>query len=153
MSLTPLKIKSVKDADVAGKRVLVRVDFNVPIKDGVVQSDLRIRAALPTLELLHKGAAHIILLAHLGRPNGKPSEPLKLAPMEARVRELTQVPFEMRENLRFDPRRRGRRPVICQRARGPRRYFYKRGVCRLASRSRVYHRYSKVFIELYGLAV
>ena len=105
MSLTPLKIKSVKDADVAGKRVLVRVDFNVPIKDGVVQSDLRIRAALPTLELLHKkGAAHIILLAHLGRPNGKPSEPLKLAPMEARVRELTQVPFEMRENLRFDPR-------------------------------------------------
>src|SRR3989338_6147699 len=83
MSLTPLKIKSVKDADVSGKRVLMRVDFNVPIKDG---------------------AAKIILIAHLGRPDGKVVESLKLAPVEKRVRELTQVPFEMHENLRFDPR-------------------------------------------------
>jgi len=105
MSLTPLKIKSVKDADVSGKRVLMRVDFNVPIKDGAVQDDLRIRTTLPTLELLHKnGAAKIILIAHLGRPDGKVVESLKLAPVEKRVRELTQVPFEMHENLRFDPR-------------------------------------------------
>ena len=98
-------IKSVKDADVAGKRVLVRVDFNVPLKNGAVQSDLRIRAALPTLELLHKnGAAKIILLAHLGRPDGKVVDALKLAPVEERTRTLTEVPFEMHENLRFDPR-------------------------------------------------
>ena len=99
------EVKSVKDADVAGKRVLVRVDFNVPIKEGVVQSDLRIRAALPTLELLHNnGAAKIILLAHLGRPDGKVVDTLKLASVEARTRTLTHVPFEMHENLRFDPR-------------------------------------------------
>ena len=99
------EVKSVKDADVAGKRVLVRVDFNVPLKNGAVQSDLRIRAALPTLELLHKnGAAKIILLAHLGRPDGKVVDALKLAPVEERTRTLTEVPFEMHENLRFDPR-------------------------------------------------
>jgi phosphoglycerate kinase len=99
------EIKSVKDADVSGKRVLVRVDFNVPLQDGAVVDDTRIRVALPTLELLQKNnAGKIILLMHLGRPEGMIVESLKVAPVEARLRELTSVPCELRENLRFDPR-------------------------------------------------
>lgn len=91
----------------AGKRVLVRVDFNVPLVEGKVAEggDLRIRVALPLLELLQqKGAAKIVLLAHLGRPEGKVVEGLRMAPVEAHLRSLTSVPFELHENLRFDPR-------------------------------------------------
>jgi phosphoglycerate kinase len=100
-----MPIRSVREAQVEGKRVLVRVDFNVPIKDGRVADDTRIQAALPTLGLLHeRGAAAIVLLAHLGRPEGKAVESLRLAPVEARLKELTNVPFEMHENLRFDAR-------------------------------------------------
>ncbi len=99
------ELKSVRNADVRGKRVLVRTDFNVPLHDGKIENDLRIRASVATLELLHQnGAAKIIILTSLGRPEGKVVEGLKLAPVEARLRELTQVPFEMHENLRFDPR-------------------------------------------------
>lgn len=99
------EIKTVKDAPVRGKRVVVRVDVNEPLKEGKVTNDLRIRAVLPTLEYLHaQGAAKIVLLAHLGRPEGVVVESLRMAPVEARLRELTQVPFEMHENLRFDLR-------------------------------------------------
>jgi phosphoglycerate kinase len=99
------EIKSIKDADVRGKRVLVRADLNVPLVEGAIADDMRIRVAVPTIELLHtNGAAQIIILAHLGRPEGKVVESLKLAPVEARLRELTKAPFEMHENLRFDPR-------------------------------------------------
>lgn len=109
------ELKSIADAEVAGKRVLVRVDFNVPLQDGTVQSDLRIRVALPTLELLHqKGAAKIILLAHLGRPEGKVVEKLRMAPVEAHLRTLTSVPFELHENLRFDPREESNDPTFAQ---------------------------------------
>ena len=98
------EIRSVRDADVSGKRVLVRVDFNVPLQDGKVTNDLRIRAALPTLELLHKaGAAKIVLLTDLGRPGGTVIEELRVAPIVAHLRALTAVPFEMEENLRFNP--------------------------------------------------
>lgn len=99
------EIKSVADADVAGKRVVVRVDFNVPLKDGKVQNDMRIRAVVPTLELLQqKGAAQITLLTDIGRPHGAVVEELRVAPVAAHLATLTNAPFELKENLRFDPR-------------------------------------------------
>ncbi|HEY5383576.1 MAG TPA: phosphoglycerate kinase [Candidatus Paceibacterota bacterium] len=102
-----MQIKSVKDADVAGKRVLLCVDFNVPLKEGRVADDMRIRAALPTISLLReRGAKQIVILSHLGRPDGKVVEGLRMAPVEARLREFVpNAPdIVVHENLRFDPR-------------------------------------------------
>jgi phosphoglycerate kinase len=99
------KPRSVRDADVAGKRVLVRADLNVPLEDGRVADDTRIRASLPTLELLlERDAAEVVVCSHLGRPNGEDAA-FSMKPVEARLREL--LPDErvrVLENTRFDPR-------------------------------------------------
>src|SRR5882724_6695223 len=88
---------SVKDLDVRGKRVLVRVDYNVPMeeKDGrmVINDDTRIKETLPTLELLIEKGARIILASHLGRPNGKRDPSMSLRPVAARLADLIQRPI------------------------------------------------------------
>ena len=77
--------------DLRGKRVLVRSDFNVPLKDGVITDDGRIRAALPTLKTLTDAGAKVVILAHLGRPKGKVDPAFSLAPVATRLAELSGV--------------------------------------------------------------
>jgi phosphoglycerate kinase len=83
-----LNKKTVKDVDVKGKRVFCRVDFNVPMKDGQVTDETRIRAALPTIQYLVDQGAKVLLASHLGRPKGQAVEELRLTPVAKRLSEL-----------------------------------------------------------------
>lgn len=131
-------IKTIEGVDVRGKCVLVRVDFNVPVKDGVVGDDTRIRAALPTISYLVEHGAKVILMSHLGRPAGEGyEEKFTLAPAAARLAELIEAPvvfasdtvgedarakvadlsegsIVVLENLRFDKREKKNDPAFCE---------------------------------------
>ena len=131
-------IKTIEGVDVRGKRVLVRVDFNVPVKDGVVGDDTRIRAALPTISYLVEHGATVILMSNLGRPAGEGyEEKFTLAPAAARLAELIDAPvvfasdtigedarakaanlsdgsIVVLENLRFDKREKKNDPAFCE---------------------------------------
>jgi phosphoglycerate kinase len=119
--------KTIRDVDWTGKRALVRVDFNVPLADGKIADDTRIRAALPTIQYLLEHGASVVLMSHLGRPKNKVVEELRLAPIAAHLAELLGRPVKtvpettgpaaeaaaqslkpgevlMLENTRFDPR-------------------------------------------------
>ena len=82
---------TVRDVDVYNKRVLMRADFNVPMRDGEISDDKRIRAALPTIEYLREKGAKVILMSHFGRPKGKVVDEYRLDPIAARLGELLGV--------------------------------------------------------------
>ena len=88
--------------DVSGKSVLVRADFNVPLRDGVISDDLRIRAALPTLNWLTERGATVTACTHLGRPKGAPDPKYSVEPVRERLSELAPG-VTLLDNLRFDP--------------------------------------------------
>ncbi len=99
--MSNLNKKTVEDLKVAGKRVLVRCDFNVPLKNGVITDENRIVAALPTIQYLLDNGAKVILCSHLGKPKGEPKPELSLAPVAARLSEKLgkEVVFAADDNV------------------------------------------------------
>ena len=132
------EIQKIESLSPQGKRVLVRVDFNVPLKDGVVSDDTRIKAALPTITYLVERGAKVILMSHLGRPKGEGyEEEFSLAPVAKRLAQLIDAPVEfaadtvgstakekiaamsdgsivLLENLRFDKREKKNDEAFCK---------------------------------------
>ena len=109
-----MPVKKMSDIDLAGKRVLIREDLNVPVRDGKVTSDVRIRAALPTIQAALDAGAAVMLISHLGRPTeGEPADEFSLAPVAAHLSELldTEVPLitDWLDGVDVEPRDRERR--------------------------------------------
>jgi phosphoglycerate kinase len=94
-----MTMRTLDGVDVSGKRVIVRVDFNVPIDDGTIQDDTRIRAALPTIQRLLDGGAALVLISHLGRPKGKVDPVFSLRPVATRLSELLGRPVTLADDV------------------------------------------------------
>jgi phosphoglycerate kinase len=110
-----VKVPQLEDLpDPSGKRVLLRVDFNVPISDGRIDDDMRIRAALPTISWLEERGATVDACSHLGRPKGKPDDRYSMEPVRRRLAELSPG-TNLLENLRFDPGEEGNDPAFVER--------------------------------------
>jgi phosphoglycerate kinase len=99
--------------DVNGKKVLVRTDFNVPLIDGEITDDLRVRAALPTLRWLQDHGAEVTAMSHLGRPKGEPNPAFSIAPVRQRLESLLPG-IQLLDNLRFDPGETSNDPAFVQ---------------------------------------
>jgi phosphoglycerate kinase len=136
--MAELPIRSYLDAEVGQKRVLVRVDFNVPLDGGEIRDDTRIKAAIPTIRTLLERGAAVVLISHLGRPKGTPNPKYSLEPVAARLSQLLGQPVQfvpdivgneaveavnklsfgatlMLENVRFDPGEEQNDPELAQR--------------------------------------
>ena len=130
-----MDLPTIADLEVAGKRVLVRCDFNVPLKDGTITDDLRIRASVPTLEALLDRGARLTVCSHLGRPKGKVVDELRLAPIgralgqllgrtvdavrdvagpEAQAASKSMADIVLLENLRFEPGEESNDPAFAE---------------------------------------
>jgi phosphoglycerate kinase len=109
-----MSVPTLEDlGDLDGRRVLLRADFNVPLRDGEISDDLRIRAAMPTIRFLLDGGAHVTACSHLGRPRGAPDPQYSMDPVRARLSELAPE-VELLENLRFDPGETANDPAFVQ---------------------------------------
>ena len=97
--MTSLNKKTIEDIDVKGKSVLVRCDFNVPMKDGAISNDKRIVAALPTIQYLTGHGAKVILCSHMGRPKGEFLPEFSLAPVAQRLSQLLEQPVKMAKDV------------------------------------------------------
>lgn len=112
--MTVFGVPELEDlGSLAGKSVLVRVDFNVPIRDGVITDDLRIQSALPTLTWLQDQGAKVTAMSHLGRPKGTPDPAFSMEPVRAHLATLAPG-VELLENLRFDPGETSNDPAFVQ---------------------------------------
>jgi phosphoglycerate kinase len=111
------RLEDLPDPD--GKRVLVRADFNVPLSDGRIDDDMRIRAALPTVKWLQEHGATVTVCSHLGRPKGEPDDRYSMAPVRERLEQLASDgeigEVELMENLRFDPGEEANDPAFVDR--------------------------------------